>query len=137
MTNFAEPYDSLGLSRSSRAGARPSGIFQRDPRQSGAKKVFLLILNTDDKTLSALPFQSTEEARASEKYFETEIATQRAPVEVVLVSVQSVRALRKAFPNYFADTTAFIHAVKLAIAPQVSLASLRQSPRKAARGPER
>ncbi len=36
--------------------------------------------------------------------------------QAVLVSVQSVKGLQSAFPNYFADTRVFVNAVKRAVA---------------------
>ena len=40
----------------------------------------------------------------------------RPEADVVLVSVDSMAALRRAYPNYFLDTRAFLEAVKAAVA---------------------
>lgn len=56
------------------------------------------------REVAALAYEAMERAIAG-----------RPGVDAVLVAADSVVALRKAYPNYFADTTAFVRAVKQAI----------------------
>jgi ppGpp synthetase/RelA/SpoT-type nucleotidyltranferase len=83
----------------------------------GEAVVFLLVLDSEAKTLNTRPFKKDELALASEAYLQVEKETQGRPnLQAVLVSVESVEALREAYPNYYMDTTAFIQAMKLVIA---------------------
>jgi hypothetical protein len=83
--------------------------------QTGAS-AFLLVLDTDANTMKVASFTDEQRARASEEYLTAEKQIEKKPSsQAVLVSVQSVRALRGAFPNYFADTRVFIEAVNRAV----------------------
>jgi hypothetical protein len=83
---------------------------------SGASS-FLLLLDTDANTMQVKGFTDENIARASDEYLQAEQEIKDRPAsQAVLVSVQSVQGLRGAFPNYFADTQAFVEAVKRAIA---------------------
>lgn len=78
---------------------------------------FLLVLDTEAQTINISGFTKPQLPQAAEKYLETEKAIERkSGIQAVLVSVESVQALRSAYPNYYLDTTAFIGAVTLAIA---------------------
>lgn len=82
------------------------------PYQKGQS---LLILNTDEKRIEIRTFarDNAEEASESYLYFEKE-ARDNPSLQVVLVSVDSLSALKAAYPNYYLDTTAFLRAVKKA-----------------------
>jgi hypothetical protein len=87
---------------------------KQDTKKAGA---FLLLLDPDKKSMQVTGFTNKDMARASDVYLATEKELDGRPsAQAVLVSVESVRALRSAFPNYFADTKAFIEAVNIAIA---------------------
>jgi hypothetical protein len=78
---------------------------------------FLLILNPTQGTLTVSSFSRDLMERAQSEYQKTEKATESDPnVQVVLVSVESLGALRKAYPNYYADTSEFMAAVQAEIA---------------------
>lgn len=83
-----------------------------------AAKVFLLELKTENDKSVALTLRSyADTAVATEEYRALEEATQSDPgTDVVLVSVESLAALDKAYPNYFLDTTVFLETVVDAIA---------------------
>ena len=50
---------------------------------------------------------------ANEEYRKVEKETgEGKPLDVVLVSADSIAALRKAYPNYFEDTTEFVKEIK-------------------------
>jgi hypothetical protein len=76
---------------------------------------FLLELDVKAQQLSIWDFESA--VQAAEQYEAVERAIENEPnKDVVLVSVESLAALRRAYPNYFLDTTAFVTSVQEAIA---------------------
>jgi ppGpp synthetase/RelA/SpoT-type nucleotidyltranferase len=79
---------------------------------------FLLTLNTSESapSLAVRGFRKEEQEAAALAYEHGEAATaNNADMDSVLVSVDSMTALRKAYPNYFADTRAFVTLVQRAI----------------------
>jgi hypothetical protein len=79
--------------------------------------VFLLQLNPSANTTQVTGYKRGEVELAARDYLAAERALEGRPgAEAVLVSVDSVTALRSAYPNYFLDTKAFVEAYKLAIA---------------------
>lgn len=79
-------------------------------------EVYLLILDTENITMRITAYAESQQSLANQEYssLEKEIAA-GAKLQVVLVSVSSVRDLRRAYPNYFLDTTVFIDTVKQTI----------------------
>jgi ppGpp synthetase/RelA/SpoT-type nucleotidyltranferase len=78
--------------------------------------VFLLVLDSSLKTVEVTPFTPEQLKEASDAYIKVEKETENSPeIQTVLVSVESVEALRAAYPNYFLDTGAFIQVMKQAI----------------------
>jgi hypothetical protein len=74
---------------------------------------FLLVLNPMERTLESTPYRKDQTVIAQEAYQKAEALTESDPnIHVVLVAVESVDALRKAYPNYYADTSNFISAVR-------------------------
>ena len=74
---------------------------------------YLLILDIKANTISVQGFQRRELPNASERYLLVEKETAGKPeVQAVLVSVSSMAALQRAYPNYFLDSTAFLEAVR-------------------------
>jgi hypothetical protein len=77
--------------------------------------VFLLELNIDQQSLLVRSYSNP--AVAADEYSALERATEQEPrKDVVLVAVESLEALRRAYPNYFLDTTAFVESVREATA---------------------
>ena len=77
---------------------------------------FLLVFDSAKKTLRVRGFNKSETTRADEEYLTVEKASASNPnVQAVLVSVESVAALRSTYPNYYADTTAFLEALDRAV----------------------
>lgn len=78
-----------------------------------SSKYHLVILDSLKKQVSIQSYSEIEFSSANEAY---EAAESRAiygePIEVYLVSAGTLDVLRKAYPNFFLDTDAFVRAVK-------------------------
>jgi len=86
-----------------------------DPNVSGAQ-YFLMALDPRADTISIAGFSKGELDRATKQYLATERALDASTgAEAVLVSVDSISALKRAYPNYFLDTRAFLEALKTAL----------------------
>ena len=82
----------------------------------GKDKYFLVNLNPIDKTLSIIGFRKNESQEANRAYTEAEKSLDKdSPNQVVLASADSARDLRKAYPNYFLDTSRFLAEVEAII----------------------
>ncbi len=74
---------------------------------------FVLELDPSISNLKITPFRRDEIGKAQELYEKAEKEAENDPsIQVVLVAVENVDALRKAYPNYYVDTEAFLLAVK-------------------------
>ncbi|MDP3062581.1 MAG: RelA/SpoT domain-containing protein [Chloroflexota bacterium] len=79
---------------------------------------FLLVLDPQE-TVTITSYRFGELERASKDYTDAENRIrQHAGAQAVLVSVDSINTLRRAYPNYFADTRAFLGEVKRALVAQ-------------------
>ena len=77
--------------------------------------MYLLELDIENRQLVARSY--TNPLIAAEDYSAIERAIENEPgKDAVLVTVESLASLRRAYPNYFLDTTAFVESVKEAIA---------------------
>lgn len=75
-------------------------------------KFFLLTLEPDENRITAKGFLTRDSISANQQYTEMEQSLAKKPgAQAVLVKVDSVSALRRAYQNYFADTTTFIQAL--------------------------
>lgn len=81
---------------------------------------FLLELMPSEKQIRVKGFPRGQLARAQQEYAAAERAAADSPAfsDVVLVSVDSMAALRRAYPNYFLDTRVFIDLVQDALKGQ-------------------
>ena len=72
-------------------------------------KYFLLMLQISKKQVTYEGFSAEQLDKATERYlmYEKEFGDQTAD-QVVLVSGESIKALRRAYPNYFLDTNEFV-----------------------------
>ena len=76
---------------------------------------FLLHLDPDAKRLHVAEFKLGELLKAQEAYADTEKLVAAQPgTQAVLVSVEDLSLLRRAYPNYFLDTRAFLNEVRRA-----------------------
>jgi len=77
----------------------------------------LLILDTSKRNFKVTSFDQEETERAQQAYENAENETEAGPnVQVVLVSVENLDALRKAYLNYYIDTRDFIAEIRKEIA---------------------
>jgi ppGpp synthetase/RelA/SpoT-type nucleotidyltranferase len=86
---------------------------------SGTQDAFFYLMTLDpaSRTLSVRGYGEKEGEEASAKYAEAEREAKSRPgTDAVLVSVESVGSLAKAYPNYFADTRLFVELLKQALA---------------------
>lgn len=78
---------------------------------------YLLALDPGEEKVWVAPYPKNMLERATSDYLAVERAMNtRAGAEAVLVSVESIATLRRAYPNYFLDTRLFIDAVNNALA---------------------
>jgi hypothetical protein len=74
---------------------------------------FLLKLNPNIHEISVTGYRFNELGKASRDYLDVERPIVGGPrADAVLVAVESVNTLRRAYPNYFLDTRVFIDALK-------------------------
>ncbi|MDP1677288.1 MAG: RelA/SpoT domain-containing protein [Bacteroidota bacterium] len=77
-------------------------------------KYHLIILNLEKNVVNLIPFSKTNLAAANQAYTEVERQiTSGAKLQAVLVSIDSIKSLKKAYPNYFLDTREFIDKIDL------------------------
>lgn len=78
---------------------------------------YLLVLDPESRKVTVTPFRKDEAVLAQERYLEVEkeieAAVSKGPLvkQAVLVSVDSLSGLRKAYPNYFLDIGDFFDAL--------------------------
>lgn len=76
-------------------------------------KFYILVLDTEKRSVSIKKFKQQELQTASDTYTELEKEhSENLYIDVVLVSASSLQGLKKAYPNYFADTTEFIRTLE-------------------------
>ena len=78
---------------------------------------FLVRLDAETKQVEITGYSFGDRERAASEYLQAERDIRNnSNTDAVLVSVESLDALRRAYPNYFLDTTLFLQAVREAIA---------------------
>lgn len=86
-------------------------IFPQVEKQKDAK-YFLVRLDPINRLVRVKGFKKNESKEANRRYTEAEKEIEKnSAIRVVLVSVNSIAALRRAYPNYFLDTDAFLSEV--------------------------
>ena len=85
-------------------------------RPKARDSYFLMVLNAETRTVKVTPYLQSELKKASRDYIKTEKDIKgRADIDAVLVSVESLNSLRRAYPNYFLDTNRFLSVVRRAV----------------------
>lgn len=81
-------------------------------KERGQGAYHLVILDSTARTVIIRPFPQTRLDEANSAYAEIEArAKDGENIEAVLVSAGPIDALRKAYPNYFLDTQAFVRQI--------------------------
>jgi len=82
----------------------------------GDAHYYLLQLDANKKTVNVKGFSYAMLKEAQAEYTEIERSSARQPGhDAVLVSVDSLASLRRAYPNYFLDTANFTTALRQAV----------------------
>lgn len=77
---------------------------------------FILILDFQDAVIKVKRFSMSRFDEATEEYAELEKQLRKNDnKDVVLVAASSIHGLKKAYPNYFADTSAFVKNLEKAL----------------------
>jgi hypothetical protein len=89
-------------------------VFERET----APSYFLLEVQPSKRKILVSPYKRRDLERAEEHYLATEqeILTQQTSDDAVLVSVEKLTSLRKAYPNYYGDTDVFLTILRDALA---------------------
>jgi ppGpp synthetase/RelA/SpoT-type nucleotidyltranferase len=88
-------------------------IFEREIEKKPKIQYFLLELDIIGEKLNITGFTDEEEEKALSEYSRIEKLNQdRREYDVVLVGVDAAQDLKKAYPNYFADTVDFLAELK-------------------------
>jgi ppGpp synthetase/RelA/SpoT-type nucleotidyltranferase len=78
-----------------------------------ATAIYLLVLNTKTFKTTLHLFTQEQQELANTQY--AKIEKEEPDLQAVLVSVDSISALKTAYPNYFVDTTEFLHVIEKAL----------------------
>jgi hypothetical protein len=109
LSGYVERLDVLGCLQTYRAMvAPPPNISAKNPHY------FLLSLDLEQHMVTLKTFKMAELSQATDEYLREEKLAGKNK-DVVLVSVDSLDALKRAYPNYFLDTDVFMAAVRKAI----------------------
>ena len=76
---------------------------------------FLVELDLQNQSLKIKGYTQSEVVKATTEYEAIERTIQEGVKDAVLISVDSLSALRRAYRNYYSDTNAFIEALKEAL----------------------
>lgn len=88
-------------------------IFEQEYERDPEAHFFILTLDSAKRSLRIQPFRKDEAEESQRVYDQAERQAESIPdTQVVLVSVDHLDALPKAYPNYYVDTKAFIAAVE-------------------------
>ncbi|WP_242031208.1 RelA/SpoT domain-containing protein [Anabaena sp. FACHB-1237] len=71
------------------------------------KGKFLLMLDTNKRTISVEYFNDRQLLEATKNYAHLEKQFEEKNIDIVLVEAKSIQELKKGYPNYFADSSAF------------------------------
>lgn len=78
---------------------------------------YLLKIDPAARQVTVTGYKRPQLERAEQEYLDAEKATSKTEADAVLVSVESLASLRRAYPNYFADTGVFIDLLRKTLEP--------------------
>jgi hypothetical protein len=100
-------------------GSALQTLTEASARQQSRAHYYLLTLDASEQRLTVAGFPATDLESAALQYLETEKSVADRPDrDAVLVSVDSLEALKRAYPNYFADTRVFLKLLRDVLAPR-------------------
>ena len=76
---------------------------------------YLLQLDVNEQMIKINHFGKKELKKATEEYIKSEQKHQQDNLDIVLIEAKSIQELKKGYPNYFADSAAFIEYLSLLI----------------------
>jgi putative GTP pyrophosphokinase len=92
--------------------------------ERGTGAYHLVVLNSANRTVAIRPYPIARLEEANLAYAEIEQRTKAGEqIEAVLVSAGPIDALRKAYPNYFLDTHAFVKQIEKMISEDAAKAN--------------
>jgi Region found in RelA / SpoT proteins len=103
---------SLDLAKRLQAYGHAIRFLSSPQHNRGDNHYFLLEMNPAQRSIQVTTFKFSESTLANQKYLEVERKLRSITgAEAVLVSVDSLDAVRKAYPNYFLDTAVFVRLI--------------------------
>ena len=90
----------------------------RDTKSNAGARLFLIVLRPHETQwyLKIKPFSAKDADKAAEERIRLEKESRETRgMQVVLVAVESIDMLRRAYPNYYADTAEFLKALQAAL----------------------
>ena len=85
-------------------------------REKGKGTYHLIVLDSSTRSVTIRPYAIAHLEQAASDYAKVEARTRAGEqLEAVLVSAGPIDALRKAYPNYFLDTQAFIRQIQMIV----------------------
>lgn len=83
---------------------------------------YLLVLDPVSNEVRITSYRQSDQQKATDAYLDVERSIHEgSAADAVLVSVESLDALRRAYPNYFLDTHVFIDTLKEVLTPNADL----------------
>jgi len=117
LRDLSERLDAVGRLRT--YGTAPQVL---ESPESKNHHFFLLELDAAEMKLAIRGYRGSELETAAADYLEVEkrLGAKQAGGDAVLVSVDSLASLRRAYPNYYLDTNVFVGLVEKALAADFS-----------------
>lgn len=113
VTEMRDYVRSLDLAKRLQAYGHAMRLLSNPQHDKNDNHYFLLEMNPSQKLIQVTTFKFSESTLANQKYLEVERKLKGATgAEAVLVSVDSLDAVRKAYPNYFLDTQVFVRLIR-------------------------
>jgi hypothetical protein len=132
-TNYAELVSELreharSLDVSNRLQAFGTALKSYESRLKN-NHYYLIEVNNSSRVVTVTGFKQSESDVATAKYLEVEKRLRESPSsDAVLVSVDSMDSLRRAYPNYFLDTRVFVNLLNEIISSPRVLRRRRSKP---------
>ena len=106
-----------------------TALRQFDSNTTGAAHYFLVHLDTENQRTLVTGFKAGALKEANAQYLELERRIKPdSSNDAVLVSVENIALLQRAYPNYFLDTRAFVDVVREAL-PKTTIRQHRNRPK--------